>query len=179
MLDIKTKLSPPWVLFKNEIQALFGQDPDIEIEHIDDDYNHVIKLLVKDNDKASALNELLPVSKTFGNVEVEIEVCPTNEKDVIASTFDWDRATLYKAAFHNNPVFAFVHVVEGIFASNFTYVVFKNRVVQFFNDNLQDVYGNISTLYQEIAKDVFYNEDRVFFCTDIEERVGKPIGEWP
>ena len=66
-----------------------------------------------------------------------------------------------------------------MFAYNTIYVVFKNRVVQFFNDNLNDIYGNISTLYQEIASDVFKEISGVNYCTDIEERVGAPLGEWP
>ena len=63
-----------------------------------------------------------------------------------------------------------------------TYVVFVNEVVQYFNDDLGDVYGQCSTLYQEIAKDVFGETEGVFFCTDVEEPVyalGKPLGEWP
>ena len=47
-----------------------------------------------------------------------------------------------------------------------TYVVLKKEVVQFFNDNLNDIHGLETTLYQTIAKDVF-DGTGVFFCTDI------------
>ena len=59
------------------------------------------------------------------------------------------------------------------------YVVFENKVVQFFNDDLSDIHGNKSTLYQEIAKDIFGDCDNIYFCTDTKEEIGKPLGEWP
>ena len=62
------------------------------------------------------------------------------------------------------------------------YVVFKNCVVQFFNDNLNDCHGVISTLYQDIAADVLTGEGAqgVYFNTDVERgQIGKPLGEWP
>ena len=59
-----------------------------------------------------------------------------------------------------------------------TYVVFTNKVVQFFNDNLNDIYGNVTTLYQEIASDVFDIESGVFFCTDFKKEVGNER-QWP
>lgn len=123
---------------------------------------------------------LLPFEKKFGNVSLDIIIIPSNNNKV--EKVDLTTAQDYfEAAFENNPVFAFTRVIQGIFTNTLTYVVFKNRVVQFFADNLNDIHGNISTLYQELAKDVFNmdNISGVLFCTDIEEKVGKPLGEWP
>ena len=63
-----------------------------------------------------------------------------------------------------------------------TYVVFKNCVVQFFNDNLNDCHGIVSTLYQDIASEVFGDAGvtNVYYNTDVEVgKLGKPLGEWP
>jgi hypothetical protein len=65
-----------------------------------------------------------------------------------------------------------------------TYVVFKNRVVQFFNDNLNDPHGVISTLYQDIADEIFADmpyqaHGGIAYCTDVEHNLGAPLGEWP
>ena len=63
-----------------------------------------------------------------------------------------------------------------------TYVVFKNCVVQFFNDNLNDCHGLISTLYQDIAAEIFEdaNLNGVYYNTDVERgALGMPLGEWP
>ena len=62
------------------------------------------------------------------------------------------------------------------------YVVFKNCVVQFFNDNLNDAHGLISTLYQDIAADILDGPGTigVYYCTDVEHgALGMPLGEWP
>ena len=95
-----------------------------------------------------------------------------------------DPADLFKAAFEGNPALSYIHTVEGPFAFNATYIVFKNKVVQFFNDSLDDVNGMKSTLYQEIAKEIFGDNVGIYFCTDapeieLENSVGKPLGEWP
>ena len=43
--------------------------------------------------------------------------------------------------------------------------VFAKEVVQYWNDSLSDPYGKVSTLYQDIAKDIFEDTDGVMFCT--------------
>ena len=70
--------------------------------------------------------------------------------------------------------------VNGVFTNPVSYVIFEKKVVQFFNDDLSDAHGNMTTLYKDVAKDVLGEHHGVFFCTDNgEENVGKPLGEWP
>ena len=159
------KLSAPWVVYYREIEALFGADPEITITI--DEENYSVKLYVNNDEKAEALDKLLPTERTYGNVTVRTVVIPGNpllEK----------KTSLFQTAFEGNPVFAFTKTNEGVFTIPLSYVVFKNRVVQFFADNMQDVNGNISTLYETIAKDVFGETDGLCFCTDTEEKVGLP-----
>ncbi len=159
----KLKLSPPWITFYHEVDALFKDDPDVKVAYNEDE--NVIKLFVENAEKADALTRLLPAQKTFGNITVLIKVIPANKLGV-------EKASLFQTAFEGNPAFAFVKTVsQGLY--DMSYVVFKNRVVQFFNDDLSDINGNRSTLYQEIAKDVFGTIHGVSFCTDVEERVGE------
>ena len=180
MEDIRLKLSPPWVTYVNELIALFGEDPEINIKY--DNYETKVKLYVNNQEKAEALCALLPMTKYFGNVALYIDIIPANGDKVYIGSCR-DIKTIYETAFKGNPVFSFVYKVEGIFANSLIYVIFKNKVVQFFNDNLNDVYGNVSTLYQEIAKDVIIKDENefknVFYCTDIEGKLKKPLGEWP
>ena len=157
------KLSAPWVVYYREIEALFGADPEITITI--DEENYSVKLYVNNDEKAEALDKLLPTERTYGNVTVRTVVIPGNpllEK----------KTSLFQTAFEGNPVFAFTKTNEGVFTISLSYVVFKNRVVQFFADNLQDVNGNITTLYETIAKDVFGETPGICFCTDTEEKVG-------
>lgn len=150
------KLSPPWITYVNELKALFGKDPDITIK-FDEDENH-IQLLVDNSEKADALTALLPAVKNFGNVELYISVVPEN--------LDSSYATLVKNAFKNNPVISDVSTVQTPFG-DITYAMFRKEVVQFYNDQMDDPNGNKSTLYQDIARDVFGGDLlNTHFCTD-------------
>ena len=176
MTENNLKLSPPWEILYREFEAMFKDDPDIILDC--DNENKRITLYVDNEKKYNALSVLLPAERQYGNVSVSIIVKPSN-----GLTFS--KATLFRAAFEGNPVFAYEKTVEGTYmAMNASYVVFKNRVVQFFTDDLGDANGLRSTLYQEIANDIFGEHPGVFFNTDIEEpvynkKVGKPLGEWP
>ena len=168
----KLGLSAPWVIFYREIEAMFEYDPEVRV--IFDEDENVVSLFVENADKADALTQLLPEEKEFGNVTLKIKVVPAN--GLAASNVD-----LFQKAFEGNGAFAYVKAIEGIFSGMLHYVVFRNKVVQFFTDDLSDIHGFRSTLYQDIAKDIFGEISNVFFCTDIEEPVGlgKPLGEWP
>lgn len=160
---MKTNLSAPWINMYHKIVALFGKDPDIKIVY--DEENVVIKLYVEKQDKAAALKELLPDEYDFGNVILRVDIIPANPANT--------RADLFHAAFENNPVFSYMAAAPDIFSNPINYIVFKNEVVQYFNDDISDVNGNCSTLYQEIAKDVFGEEEGVYFCTDLPESVSE------
>ncbi len=159
------KLSAPWVSYYRKIQALFGADPDIRTDY--DEENQIIRLYVNGQDKASAITQLLPIEKEFGNVTVDIEVIPANTEP--------SQAVLFRKAFEGNPALSYIATVEGIMTNPLSYVVFRNQVVQYWNDNLGDVNGNCSTLYQELAKEVIGNIDGIFYCTDEERNLGKPV----
>jgi len=54
--------------------------------------------------------------------------------------------------------------------------------VQFFADNINDCHGVISTLYQDIAAEIFEDGEitNAYYNTDIEVgKLGMPLGEWP
>lgn len=174
MTKIRIKLAPPWVTFVNEVKALFDEDPQVRVVYDNDTVE--LKLYVEDAKKAEAIERLLPEFKNFGNVDLSIIVIPAN-----VGNYDFSRYTfrqLFDAAFDGNPVYSFSRDIDSVFMNVLTYVVFTNRVVQFFNDNLNDIYGNMTTLYQEIASDVFEAGESVFYCTDIKKEVGNER-QWP
>lgn len=177
MNDVRLKLSPPWVTYINKLEALFDGDPQIAF-NVDMSIPSVV-LATNNGDKAAALLKLLPAEKYFGSVILKIGV----DGPVSNLAFP-TRTSLFETAFSGNPAFAYcvAPAEEGYFYVDFTYVVFKNCVVQFFNDNLNDAHGLISTLYQDIASEVFEEANLVgvYYCTDIEVgKLGKPLGEWP
>lgn len=165
-MDDKLKLSTPWVTLSRQFEAMFGDDPDIKVEYVDGDGEYAIKLYVEGSDKADALTELLPTEYGFGNVVVNVKVIPANKTQ--------KKEDLYRAAFEGNPAFSYAVTADGIFTNPVTYVVFKNKVVQFWNDDLGDVNGNETTLYEDIASKLFVLDGGACFCTDTPENLGIP-----
>ncbi len=148
MSENKVGLSSPWVTFGREMEALFGPDPEIKVEF--DNEAPAVKLYVDNEEKADALSKLLPTEKTFGNVILNIIIIPANKNSVIDP-----KVAAFKTAFKGNPVLKDVVSIDAMAYRNITYAIFKNEVVQFFNDDLSDINGNCSTLYQTIARDIF------------------------
>lgn len=169
-------LSSPWTILYREIEAMFKQDPEVKV--LLDEGRKVIKIYVNNAWKAAALCELMEEERHYGNVTVCIQVVPSNE------TADNDKhefanpMEIFETAFKNNPTLSYVKGQSQIFDVSY-YVVFKNEVVQYFNDDISDVNGNCSTLYQEIAKDIFRKSLKANYCTDTPQNIGKPLGEWP
>ena len=106
---------------------------------------------------------------------MKITVIPANNANE-------DKLTLISKAFEGNPAFSDIVSTE-LFNKPISYVLFRKEVVQYFNDDLSDAHGICSTLYQDLAKEVFGESEGIFFCTEVspmdEGIVGKPLGEWP
>jgi len=166
----KLNISSPWIEYYRKVNAIFGEDPDVTIKF--DSVKHVLKMYVKGQEKADAIGKIMPSKVEFGTVTVTIEVIPDNgENDAIVDIF--------QKAFDGNPAISYIKAVgKGLFKVN--YVVFENKVVQYYNDDLGDVNGLESTLYENIARDIFDKDLNVFYCTDVENKeLEKPLGEWP
>ena len=165
MEDKKTKLSPPWIEYYRKLEAMFGPDPDIKVEFNEDEMH--IKLYVESHEKSTALDELLPVQKDFGNVSVFIEVIPANDEPT--------KMDLLKRVFEGNPIFSYAATLGKEMGLEHNYIVFKHQLCQFWNDNYGDINGNCTMLYEDVARDIFKNVDGVFFNTDTQDNPGKPI----
>lgn len=163
----RVKLSAPWDEFYNEVNELFRYDDEIKVVFFEE--QKTIKLYVDNPAKAEALHKLLPQKKEWGKVALLIEVIPSNNEKKTELT-----RNIWSVAFTGNTAVSFIYTIDGIFSNPLTYVVFVNEVVQYFNDNLGDINGNRSTLYEDIARDVFENVDATFFCTDTPEGLENP-----
>lgn len=149
------KLSPPWNEYVNKIKALFGKDPDIKIEY--KDMNMILR--IDGTDKYDALSRLLPKKLNFGGAELVITLIPANRNND-------DVRQNVKNAFKGNPIISRFKDVTGIAGNPMTYIAFGKEVVQYYNDNIGDLNGNRTTLYEQLAREVFGDVDGVFFCTD-------------
>ena len=151
------KLSSPWATYYKELKEMFGRDPEIKIMYDEEEIK--VRFYVDNFAKAEAISNLLPDEKTFGNVTLKIAVIPSN-KELPAV-----EGTIFDKAFDGNPAYCYSVPIEGVFDNNLTYVVFAREVVQFFNDDMSDLNGLCTTLYEDIARDLF-DVPGMYYCTD-------------
>jgi len=176
MADVRMKLLPPWSIVIKKIEALFDGDPTIACNV---NYSEPsIVLACNDGDKVTALQQILPECISFGNINLKVAVDGIPSNRAFTS-----RKELFDVAFAKNPAFAYAlcPVEEGYQWMAFTYVVFKNCVVQIPADNLNDCHGIISTLYQTIAEEILTGKgaENCLFNTDVEvANLGKSPDQW-
>ena len=170
-------MSSPWMIFYREVCAMFEKDDEVHVVYKQGDGdNDTICLYVEDPVKASAIEKLLPEEKEYGNVTIEIGVIPCNMDGRVINNVlkeSADVSDLFRLAFRGNPVLSFLKKITGVMANDIVYVVFLKEVVQYFNDDLGDVNGLCTTLYQDIASRIFNEFDGVFYCTDNEANDSK------
>lgn len=178
-MEARLKILPPWTIAIRKLEALFDGDPQIAF-NVDFNGSHPSVVLSCNNgDKVAALQKILPEEISFGNVKLAVVVDGIPSNRAFTS-----RVELFDTAFHGNPAYAYsvCPCEDGYQWICSTYVVFKNCVVQFSADNLNDCHGIISTLYQDIAEELLTGPatNGVFYNTDVERAgLGMPLGEWP
>lgn len=165
----RINMSPPWILYYKKLNALFEEDKDILVIYDEDEME--VKLYCTNNNKSEALSLLLPDTVSFGSTELKVTVIPSNEKTNgflkgYKTTIDNPETAIFVLFSTNNNYVESVEIIPTPFG-NFTYVIFTKEVIQYFEDNLADFYGNRSTLCETIAKEIFNNIEGIFFCTSI------------
>ena len=150
----KLDLSADWITYITFLRIIF---PENKIVYNND--TKTVRIYSDDANKAYAMARLLPSAITFGNVTLFIEIIPGNFED--------DPVKLMKILFEVSPVVDDIITIQPDGCSNqFTYILFKNEVVEFWNDNLGDPHGLSFTLLQDIADKLFEGEhDGVLFTT--------------
>ena len=167
----KLNLSPPWVVYYRKLSAFFKEDSEVRITY--DEIEQEIKLYVDNAEKAVALENFLPNEQVFGNVILYVTIVPANETtfDSVKAAYSTNSNDIVRICFNNKAVVG-IKVVDGIMTNRMTFVIFRKEVVQYFTDDIGDYHGIYSTLYQDLAKEIFGNIDGVFFCTDNETELG-------
>lgn len=169
----KVNLVAPWNEYYEELNAFFAEDPNVTILYDEEAKN--IKVLVQETIKAEALTHLLKDEVDFGEVKLTITVVPANEvtrrvKKLVTNIGDDENfGGMYDRALINNGAFAYTYTVDNVMGFNAVFVVFRKKVIQYYNDNLGDLHGMKSTLAENIARDIFVSHNGVFFCTDVND----------
>lgn len=172
---LKLAIEAPWYTFNKMVKAMFSDDTDIvvgDIYETDGETDYAFDIEVRKHKKFVALDRLLPGVKTFGNVTLGI-VLFDEENDETQNTVD-----LFKTVFTNNPIVANIATKSDPAGREYAYVLFRNEVIQFFDDDISDYNGNWSGLAEDIAREVFAENSRgVNFCTAPKDKPVKSFGE--
>ena len=155
----KIAISSPWVGYARKLYMLFGQDPEINILYDND--GPEVRLYVNNSEKAEALTKVLPAVKSLGNVELKITIIPDNIEDTPIDIF--------RKVFSGNPILADIITDDNPTQIGFSHVLFKKEVIQYFNDCLNDPMGLETTLYEDLARDIFEDPEGVFFNTQADD----------
>lgn len=163
----KLNLASPWVLYYREVSAMFERDSEVHV--LLDEDNYILKIYVEDSLKADAIAYLMPEERVFGNISLKIEVIPANKLNGRKRTLNEYEfkgfQDVFEAAFYKNPAFVFADEVY-LQTNMLCYVVFNKIVVQYFSDDLGSCFGLTSTLYEDLARDIFKPLDGVYYCTN-------------
>lgn len=168
-------LSAPWVQYYRKLEAMFRNDRNVTVVFDGTDIH--CDLYVDGEEKAEALTKLLKPIAEFGNVIMPVIVHPSNGiKDMYGpKPYVWRSGHIARTpyaqdvhyiALNTNSAMNSVEYKYGPGGAVFTYVIFSPLVVQYFADDISDYYGHVSTLYEDIARDIFVEETGVYYCTD-------------
>lgn len=158
----QVNLSPAWDIYYMQTNTLFSSDNEVNVLY--DREKMELKLYVDNDEKASALEELMPSEKDFGSVKLKIYVIPANGK--VLKKWTGTNKDLFEAAFLGNPYFNFTKSVKLLYTNPMTFVVFKPIIAQYYTDNLGDWNGLKTELYSELPKEVFKELSGVYYNTD-------------
>lgn len=160
---MKLEKSAPWIEMVSKFEKLFEYDAEISIEY--DDNSKTLHLYVDNEEKADALTRLLPDSYELGNIALNVIIIyyPNGEPS---------RQKLFEKAFEDNPIVGEIMTGRNPITKDDVFVVFTPEIVQYHNDNLFDINGLKTTVYEEIARDVF-NVPGVWFNTEKKVEVSE------
>jgi len=153
------QLSPPWYTLWNEIKATLGNAPNVEVMPLDTTVNpYVVTVKVGDHDQAVAMASITAPQYVMGNITIKMQV-QDNTGAVVAPVVPKtaeDLAGMVKKALGNNPWFVGLEVrgLTPMSGTRLVYIVFKADIVQFFNDDLSDLYNNYNNVVAFCFRDV-------------------------
>lgn len=145
-----TTLATPWSTLYKKICALFERDDELQISELEKvDGNYTFSITSDNAVKLRSLEKLLKSEYEFGNVKLIITFVYLDAGADVITVSD------LKNVFCGNTMVR--DIVSGTLpgGATKTYVVFSKEVVQFYNDDLTDAYGNYNGLAEDIAREVF------------------------
>ncbi|MFD2682507.1 hypothetical protein [Bacillus seohaeanensis] len=157
------QLSPPQFTYFNEVKHSVGNDPFVTVLNIIElphDAGYLIPVLVRNQEKAQALATIMESQKTFGNIVVYVVVIYDGQVvNPLTDTFTpQEMKKLVETALKTNRYFIFAAVERFSPGTESVYPVFSKSIIQFFNDDLSDLYNNFNEVAASVFSDVLRKE---------------------
>lgn len=157
-----TLLAPPWYTLWNEVKHTIGNDKSVQVLELETKQNpYKIRIITNDVKKGEALATLLESIHFLGNIDVVIQVEDKEgqvyEKKVVSTTMELK--ALLSVAFEDNSYYVGT-VVQSLDPGNLTFIypVFTKSVIQFYNDELSDLYHNYNEVTAKVFKQLIVDE---------------------
>lgn len=168
-LNPLVSLSPPWYTFANEVKYTYGMSRCVQVNNlveVDGEYHLTINAY--DDCIAEALRQVLPLTKDFGNIDVDITIFNSKGEVVPVINQVYTRETLaelYCRALTCNPFFRGVVLKPDVLPSTVgdVIVIIDKKVIQFYDDDISDLCAN----FNEVAAKVFKDVSNILFETDL------------
>lgn len=153
-------MSPPWFTLQKKFANTFGCDPAVTVGDLSDTSQviMVLPITVDDEKKGKALRTIIRPNFPMGNIHVTTEVKNSKGECWMAVVIKNDKQLqdVITDAMAGNPLF--VEAKSRVLSQSFWQMGFimTKTVVQFFNDNLNDFYGNFNSVTAEVMPDLIH-----------------------
>ncbi|SDW75249.1 hypothetical protein SAMN05444487_1069 [Marininema mesophilum] len=160
--SVRVQLSPPQFTYLSKLKFTVGRDPNVQVGDLKSVDGNTLRITIRVNgrQRARALATILTANKSIGNIIIQVRivnqgttVCPIRRSLSPSAISD-----LYKVGLSTNDLFLF-SVARGIVpgGSVAIFPVFRARIVQFFNDDLSDLFRNFNGVAAFVFRDVCRN----------------------
>lgn len=176
--EVNTMLSPPWVQYYNQVKYSVGADADISVGALLNESEGVyfVVLTVSGNLKAAALANLLIDVKEIGNIIVKVLVRNTEGEHFLpvepTGLSPFEIAQFFIDGLKGNACFDDAVMVQEFLHPGelAVYPLFIPCVIQFWNNNLADLYQNENHVATYVFRNVLrgnLNNTRIIFSTSV------------
>jgi hypothetical protein len=158
-------LSTPYISHYNMVAAFFKGDEEVVVGYTKIKQHKGYEFFIKsDNkDKIAALNKILVKDEIMENL---IQVRPRRIK------LSDSKITLkdFEVALSGNKYYKNIHTVVKGSSPEISYIMMSAEPVQFYNDQLDDYYGNKTMVVRDIMDIICVKLENVYFSTELIEK---------
>lgn len=155
-------ISAPWIAYAHKVIAAFGDDPEIAVDIGDADVSEgflTIEIICTNYVKYKALQEIVNAPDEISGVRIDMRFTYTGtDRD--------KRTSLYEAALRGNPYFNSVIQLSDPRDENvkYTFALFNNEVVQYFDDDISDYYGCNNMVPEDLFREILKDDPEIRLC---------------